>query len=126
MRSQVWIEFEYNLQGDRTAYLQGSEDIGDQKFLAVNLPDEFQSKLYSFSPWWSGVENRTMIFLADVVTNKLFFYAKFDALPQHYMTTLHDNDDVISVYGDNKYYRYAGGKWFIQLRPDFTLADMLK
>lgn len=66
------------------------------------------------------------MFLADVVTNKLKFYAKFDELPKHFLTTLHDNDDIISIYGDNKDYRFAGGKWFIQLSPDYALADMFK
>ena len=66
-----------------------------------------------------------MIFLADVVFNKLFFYADWNTYPQHFLTALHDSEDIIVVSGDDAVYHYRGGSYYIRVRPDFSLYDFL-
>jgi hypothetical protein len=65
-----------------------------------------------------------MIYFADMIFNKVFFYAQWNDYPKHYLTSLHDNDDTIAIYGDNSDY-HAGGAYYIRLRPDFALYDLI-
>jgi len=58
--------------------LETAVQIGDGGMLAETLPDEQAEGFYSFTPWWSRKENRTMIFLADTIFNKIFFYAQWN------------------------------------------------
>jgi hypothetical protein len=91
----------------------------------VTLQTEDETGFYSFTPWWTGKENRTVVFFADVVFNKVFFYAKWNNYPQHFLTTLHDQKDVVAVYGNDNDYNWRGGRYFIRLRPDFALYDII-
>lgn len=36
-----------------------------------------------------------------------------------------DENDVIAVYPGNEHYHFTGGHYFIQLRPDFAMWDMM-
>ena len=88
------------------------------------IQDEYSEDFYSFAPWWSGKESRTVVFLADVIQNKVFFYSQWNAYPRHFMTTKHDVNDVIAIYGDDSDY-HSDGKYYVRLRPDFALFDLL-
>jgi len=88
------------------------------------LADEYSEGFYSYSPWWSGSENRTIVFLADVIFNNVFLYADWNRYPKHFITTKHDVNDTIAIYGGDEYYR-DHGTYFIRLRPDFALYDLL-
>ena len=59
-----------------------------------------------------------------MIFNKVFFYAQWNDYPKHYLTSLHDVDDIISVYGDNSHY-HVGGTYYIRMRPDFALYDLI-
>lgn len=39
------------------------------------MTTEYDESFYSFRPWWSGHENRTVVFFAQVIFNKILFYA---------------------------------------------------
>ena len=123
-RSQIRIEFEYEFKPTYNEILERSLPIGDGSFIYQDLPDEESVGFYSFTPWWSGRENRTVVFLADMVFNRVFFYASWDELPKHFLTSLHDVNDTIAVYGDNTHYHF-NGVYYIKLRPDFGLYDLL-
>jgi len=59
-----------------------------------------------------------------MLSGKLFFYAKFNSYPQHFLTTLHDSNETLAIYGSDPEYR-MGGSYFIKLRPDFALYDVI-
>jgi len=40
------------------------------------------------------------------------------------LTTLHDANEIIAVYGDNPMYQ-VGGTYYIRARPDFALYDLI-
>lgn len=40
------------------------------------------------------------------------------------MTSLKDQNNTISIYGNHKQY-HSGGQYYIRLRPDFALYDMI-
>jgi hypothetical protein len=65
-----------------------------------------------------------MVFLADVIYNKVFFYAQWNAYPKHFLTTKHDVNDTIVVYGSDEDYHHTGD-WYVRLRPDFAMYDLL-
>ena len=47
------------------------------------LLGEYEERLYAFDPWWGGRENRTTVFLADMIRKAVFFYAAFNEYPKH-------------------------------------------
>ena len=122
--SEVMILFEYSFAPGYDQQLEKAIPIGDGSYAYTNLPDEYDERLYSFAPWWSGKENRTSVFLADVVVNKVFFYARWNAYPKHFYTSKHDFNDTIAIYG-NDIDAHANGTFYIRLRPDFALYDLL-
>ena len=56
---------------------------------------------------------------------KTFFYAKWNAYPKHFLTTLHDVNNTLALYGSDSEYKFSGGQYYIRLRPDFALQDMI-
>jgi hypothetical protein len=128
-RSQFRIEFEYNFKHTYNGRLDGALALGDGASLYQDLKDETEEGFYSYSPWWSKRENRTIVFLADVIFNKVFFYSAWNDYPKHYLTTLHDVNDFITIYGDdrgvNKGMYHHNGIYYIRLRPDFALYDLV-
>jgi hypothetical protein len=83
---------------------------------------EYEESFFSYSPWWAASENRTIILLADVLFNNIFFYAKLNDFPQFYTTDLTDIWDVIAI-PPTKY--KITDNVFIRTRPDFALYDMI-
>ena len=104
--------------------LDDARALGDGSRIHEQIADEYADGFYSFAPWWGRPENRTMIFLADVIQNKVFFYTRWGAYPRHFLTTKHDQQDVIAIFGDDPDY-HSHGKYYIRLRPDFALFDLI-
>jgi hypothetical protein len=61
-------ELEYN------EHLVSAIPITDSIAYYNYMTTEFQESFYSFSPWWAGYENRTIVFFAEVFFNNIFFY----------------------------------------------------
>lgn len=122
--SKVLITFEYKFKPTYDEQLEKAIPIGDGEFKYTNIPDEYGERLYSYSPWWSGKENRTSVFLADVIFNKVFFYSRWNAYPKHFYTSKHDFNDTIAIYGNDGDSKH-NGSYYIRLRPDFALYDLL-
>jgi hypothetical protein len=122
--SEVEIAFEYSFAPSYDAELEKAVEVGDGSYAYANIPDEYGERLYSFTPWWSGKENRTSVFLADVLINKVFFYSRWNAYPKHFYTSQHDFNDTIAIYG-NDADSHHNGTYYIRLRPDFALYDLL-
>ena len=59
-----------------------------------------------------------------MIANKVFFYASWNTYPKHFATSLHDWNDTISIYGDAPAH-HNNGTYYVRLRPDFSLADLL-
>jgi len=122
--SEVEITFNYDFAASHDELLEAAVPVGDGAFANTNIPDEYGERLYSFSPWWSGHENRTSVFLADVLVNKVFFYARWNAYPKHFYTSQHDFNDTIAIYGSSPD-AHQNGSYYVRLRPDFALYDLL-
>ena len=56
----------------------------------VKYTQEFEESFFSFSPWWPASENRTVVIVADVIFNSIFFYCKLNDFPQAFSTDLQD------------------------------------
>jgi hypothetical protein len=97
---QYEITFEYTFLPEYNGLLEGSEHLGEAIPAFEALPDEYDERLYAYSPWWSGRENRTVVILADVLANNVFFYAEWNTFPKHFGAAMHDVDNVIAKYGD--------------------------
>jgi len=122
--SEVKIVFEYTYAPYYDAELDKAVAIADNSSIYTNIPDEYGERLYSFTPWWSGKENRTAVFLADVLVNKVFFYSRWNAYPKHFYTSKHDFNDTIAIYGNDEG-NHHNGTYYVRLRPDFALYDLL-
>lgn len=122
--SEVKILFEYSFSPNYDEQLEQAIPIGDGSSEYTMIPDEYGERLYSFTPWWSGKENRTSVFLADILVNKVFFYSRWNAYPKHFYTSQHDYNDTIAIYGNDQE-SHHNGTFYIRLRPDFALYDLL-
>ena len=47
---------------------------------------EYEESFYSFTPWWAGFEQRTLVSFADVIFNDVFFYMVPNDFPMFYLT----------------------------------------
>ena len=63
--------------------------------------------------------------LADVIFNKVFFYSQWNDFPKHFLTTKHDQNDTITYHTGEEHYHSTGGSYYIRLRPDYALYDLL-
>ena len=123
--SEIMITFEYTFKPTYDEQLEKAIPVGDGAYEFTKIPDEYGERLYSFTPWWSGKENRTSVFLADVIFNKVFFYSRWNAYPKHFYTSKHDYNDTIAIYGNDQDSYHRRGAYYIRLRPDFALYDLL-
>jgi hypothetical protein len=121
---QYEVTFEYNFRPEYNALLDTARQLGEGVPVLESLPSEYDDKLYSYVPWWGGRENRTAVFLADVIANKVFFYSQWNEYPKHFATSRHDEDDTIAIYGSHDDTK-QNGTFYIRLRPEFALADLL-
>ena len=60
-----------------------------------NFDDEFGSAFYSFRPWWSMHENKTIVLLADSPIQTVTFYLALDDYPLVYLANTEDNNQWI-------------------------------
>ena len=124
-RTQYEVIFDYEFEAVYNERLESAIQIGDGQFLYQDLKDEYQEGFYAFRPWWSGVEKRTVILLADVILNRVFFYSQWNDYPKHFLTTKHDHNDTIVYYHNEEQYNWKKGSYYIRLRPDYALYDLL-
>ena len=124
-KSEVRISFTYEYQAEWNEVLQKAIKLGDSTPVHQVIENEESDRFYSYLPWWTGRENRTVALLADMYFNKVFFYAEWNNYPKHFLTTMHDINDTIIIPAGDEYYHYGGGEYYIRLRPDFALYDLL-
>ena len=63
----------------------------------VSFKKEFEDGLFSYRPWWSAFEERTVIFLADNIQKNVYFYAAVDKYPIYLQTDLEDKKNMLAV-----------------------------
>ena len=102
--------------------LERAQPLFESTAVSVTYKQEYEESFFSFAPWWAASENRTIVLLADVWFNNIFFYAKLNDFPQFYTTELQDVWDVIAL--DPSQYKVSDGL-YIRTRPDFALYDMI-
>ena len=55
-KSQIRIEFEYEFKDSYNQIVEDAKQIGDSRYLEESLENEDKIGLYSFKPWWAGIE----------------------------------------------------------------------
>lgn len=90
--------------------------------VTIIYEEEYQESFFSYAPWWTASENRTIVLLADVLFNNVFFYAKLNDFPQYYTTDYQDIQDTIAIPPSQ--YQITDGV-YIRTRPDFALYDLI-
>ena len=123
-RTQYIVSFEYEYLPTYNELLEDAIQIGDTQFKHEVFESEYDEGFYKFRPWWGESENRTVVFLADVIQNNIFFYSQWNTYPKHFLTTKHDQNETIAIYGDDPDYHFDGD-YYIRLRPDFALYDLM-
>ena len=78
--------------------LERATPLVDSLAVPIKYMQEYEESFFSFAPWWSASENRTVVLVADVIFNSIFFYCKLNDFPQAYTTDLQDQRDVIAIY----------------------------
>lgn len=118
------MSFEYETKPSYIKKLDSALPIGEMSPMKIEYETEFEESLLKYQTWWSKSENRTVVFLADIVSNDIFFYTQFDTFPAHFKTSMHDVNDTISIQGNDPEYS-VGGSYYIRVRPDFGVYDLM-
>jgi hypothetical protein len=91
------LSFEPTYTSQYVALLAGAIPLNESQPYFVQYLQEYQETFFSFTPWWSMAENRTLVFAADVIFNNIFFYSEPNDYPLYYNTALIDKDNVIAI-----------------------------
>ena len=86
--------------------------------------NEYAEGFFQYKTWWTKNENRTIVLMADVLLNKIFFYSQFNQYPSHFKTAKHDFNDTVVIMGTDPEYQ-LGGSYYIRIRPDFGIYDLV-
>ena len=103
------------------ALLANALALNESQPYFVEYLQEYQETFFSFTPWWSLSENRTLVLAADVIFNSVFFYAAADDYPLAYNSIV-DQDNVIAVDADDYDLSMT---FYTMIRPDFALYDLV-
>ena len=77
--------------------LDSAVPLNDSSPVPVTYLQEYEESFFSYFPWWADSESRTIVLVADVIFNNIFFYAKPNDFPQFYTTDLQDRDNIIAI-----------------------------
>ena len=91
----------------------------------AEMPSNFDEAFFSFQPWWSMHENRTIIMLADSPYQVVKFYVAMDDYPLIYDTYWLDKNEMFALQPWNPNYSDGNGmfgSYYIRVRPQYTLA----
>jgi hypothetical protein len=75
-------EYSYSYQALLSRATPLTEGVPVYNYFVTERNESF----YYFLPWWTGFENRTIIFFADVIFNNIFFYMEINDFPNFYRT----------------------------------------
>lgn len=90
------------------------------------MRDESADAFFSFQPWWSHHENRSVYFLAVPKRGQVYFYSSFDEYPQHYEAPWVDQNGMIAIRHTDASYAIPDGPfgtYYIRVRPEYVFAD---
>ena len=77
-------------------------------------------------PWWSEHEDRTVIFLAHSVRQKVTFYAAVDSIPTLYRDIWLDDNEMYAVQPTDKGYLApsptTGNAYYVRIRANYSLS----
>lgn len=88
------------------------------------MVNEQQESFYSYTPWWSGADNRTMVFFASVIFNKVLFYIDVNDYPMWFESGWSDWQDMAAIYPWDPHYGRTDS-YFMRVRPDYALYDLI-
>ena len=60
-----------------------------------------------------------------MIFNHIFFYLEHNAYPRHYLESIHDTDDFLIFTPKDKKNYHTDGSYFIRVRPDFAMYDLI-
>lgn len=69
------LSFEPTYTTQYIAMLASAIPLNDSQPYFIQYLQEYQETFFSYSPWWSMSENRTIVLAADVIFNNIFFYS---------------------------------------------------
>ena len=94
----------------------------------VYFASEWDSAFFSFKPYWSMHEDRTVVFLAESFQNDVTFYFTVDDYPLIYKTDFRSRNEMYSIHPEVPGYTIAEGHWgnyYIRVRPGYILSDLI-
>lgn len=98
-----------------------------------DFDDEFGGAFYSYRPWWSMHENKSIVMLADSPLQAVTFYLALDDYPLVYMTDTPDenqwldSNEMFALQPFDKGYSDAEGyfgTYYVRVRPSYNIADL--
>ena len=135
---ELYSEFELSYKVEyhpvQNEKLTKSIPLNEAESVFGNFDDEFGNAFYSFRPWWSMHENKSIVMLADSPMQAVTFYLALDDYPLVYMADMADknqwldSNEMFSLQPSDKGYSDAEGyfgTYYIRVRPSYNIADPL-
>ena len=134
----IYSEFELSFKVEyhpiQNEKLTKASPLTEAQSVYGDFEDEFGNAFYSYRPWWSMHENKSIVMLADSPLQSVTFYLALDDYPLVYLTDTEDNnqwidkDEMFSLKPTDAGFSDAEGyfgTYYIRVRPKYTLADLL-
>ena len=128
---ELYSEFEFTILVEYHPIwdqkLTSAEPLTEAISVYGEFKDPYGGKYYSFRPWWSMHEKKTIVMLADSPLQEVDFYLALDDYPLIYMTDWVDWNEMFSIKPTDAGYSDANGffgTYYIRVRPKYTLADL--
>ena len=128
-RSQFHIRMTPTYKPTDNRRLTYATPVYDRKALFDEFKTEYDYTLAQFMPWWSGNEDRTVVFLANAVEQKVTFYIAPNDVPTVYSDAWFDDNEIYVIKPDHEGYLQPdpsqGSAYYIRIRANYSLSGFI-
>ena len=90
--SEYEISFKVEYHPVQNEKLTKASPLTEARSVFGNFDDEFGTAFYSYRPWWSMHENKSIVMLADSPLQAVTFYLALDDYPLVYLADVADKN----------------------------------
>jgi len=132
VRGATYAEYELLISVDyhptQNEKLEKAFALTDQRSVFHKVENTKGEAFYSFRPWWSMHEQKTIVMLADSPQHEVVFYVDLDDYPKVYATDWLATNGMFALQPWSPGYSDANelfGSFYIRVRPVYNLADLV-
>ncbi len=88
------------------------------------MTSNYDTRFFSFQPWWTESENMTIVFTAQMVFNNIFMFADAEQYPISTMSQWSGKNNTMVIRPGASGYSWES-TYYVRVVPNFALYDLL-